>query len=100
MRFYTEGDSMPVCPKCGGEMRQGEVFVPVDITEGFVKHSGLFSMPGVNMPPVESSRDEKISWRERTGEKAGLFRMNEARVVSIRGMSCIKCGYIELYAQR
>ena len=81
-------------------MRQGEVFVPVDVTEGFVKHSNLFSMPGVNMPPVESSRDEKISWREKTGKKTGLLRLKEARVIDIQGISCVKCGYLELYVQR
>ena len=91
---------MTVCPKCRNEMREGEAFCQVSIAEVQTSPTtGILGMPGVNMPPVETSRDERVLWRERTGEKRGLFGRSGLRVIRIQGMRCVQCGYIEFYAQ-
>ncbi len=91
---------MPVCPKCGNEMREGEAFVQVSISEYQTNPTtGMLGMPGVNMPPVETHQEQSVLWREEIGPKGGLFRRARARVVRLRGMRCVQCGYIELYAQ-
>ncbi|MCJ7770976.1 PF20097 family protein [Candidatus Bathyarchaeota archaeon] len=91
---------MPVCPKCGNEMREGEAFVPVSVAEVQTSTTpGMLGMPGVSMPSIETSRDEKVLWRERVGEKRGLFGRSGLRIIRIQGMRCVQCGYIEFYAQ-
>ncbi len=95
-----EVQPMPVCPKCGNEMREGEAFVQVSVAEYQTSPTtGILGMPGVNMPSVESVRDEKILWRERTGEKSSFLGRNRSRIIRIQGMRCVQCGYIEFYTQ-
>ena len=91
---------MPACPKCGNEMREGEAFVQVTIAEVQTSSTpGILGMPGVSMPPIETSRDERILWRERAGEKRGLFGRSGSKIVRMQGMRCVQCGYVEFYAQ-
>ncbi len=61
--------------------------------------SSLFmgGIPGLGMPESDSSGDQRIVWREKTGEKTGWLRRGE-KTMDISGRRCTKCGFIELYA--
>jgi hypothetical protein len=91
---------MAECPKCGGEMREGEVFVTVTTPSVQSSTFGMMDMLGTVFPGVEMTRDEKIRWREKTGRKTGPLKKGEdERIMKTSGRRCMKCGYIELYAQ-
>jgi len=41
----------------------------------------------------------RLYWEERTGEKKGfIFKRDETRRMSVAGLRCTVCGFIELYA--
>ncbi|MCJ7631305.1 hypothetical protein MUP77_02720 [Candidatus Bathyarchaeota archaeon] len=95
--LFCRDFGMVECPKCGGQMREGVVFL-----------SGLgFPAAGVGLPSaralpgmgVQMTTDDTTKWREKTGQKTGLFRGNEEKTMEILGHRCIICGYIELYAR-
>lgn len=92
---------MVECPRCGGEMREGEAFVRVTTYEGRASSGfGIMGIPGMGIPSAETVREEKVRWRERTGEKKGwLIKREEEKVMRVSGLRCLKCGYIELYAR-
>jgi len=85
-------------------MREGEAFVRV-ITFGAQVMSpltslGTMGMPGMGVPTGETKSEENILWREKTGRKTGwLTKSDEEKTMKIKGRRCIKCGYIEFYAQ-
>ena len=93
---------MSECPKCGGEMIQGEAYVSVEVPSTSPMMSGMMpSMPGMNLGGVGTRQEERIKWREKTGEKKGfLIKSEEVRTMSVKGRRCLECGYIELYAQK
>lgn len=89
------------CPKCGGELREGELFVSavrridhLPMTMGGRDYfSALGSFQGGDVSV------EGPFWREYTGEEKGwLWKRKEVKVLSVKGKRCISCGYIELYA--
>lgn len=92
------------CPKCGGEMREGDAFVRVTIP-GSQASSGLgmtsmTGLPGIGLPTAEATSEERLLWRERTGRKTGwLMKSEEMKSMKISGRRCTACGYIELHAQ-
>ena len=89
-----------VCPKCGGEMVEGGVTVPVEkmnvpamdqLTPGFM-HQGL-------PPGIETFAAAPV-WEERTGEKKGLiFKRPEVKKMRVLGHRCSLCNLIEFYAR-
>lgn len=95
---------MAECPKCGGEMREGETIVRVT-APGSQVYSGLgmtsmTGLPGMALPTAETTSEERLLWRERTGRKTGwLTRSEEEKTMKISGRRCAACGYIELHAQ-
>ena len=98
---------MVECPKCGGEIREGEASVRVSTIGGLMTGSfgyGMIPIPGVGVPtgvPAnEGASENNILWREKTGTKRGLFiKSDEEKTMKVSGHRCIKCGYIELYAR-
>ena len=92
---------MVECPKCGGEIREGAVLVLVTTSAGQASSSfGPMSIPGIGIPTGETTREERILWREKTGQKTGrLIKSEEEKTMKIYGRRCLKCGYIELYVQ-
>lgn len=90
---------MVTCPKCNSEMREGEVFAVS--TYGFEPTTGLgmIGITGTALPSLETMREEKIQWREKTGRKTGFMKSEEQKIMKISGRRCVKCGYIELIAQ-
>ena len=90
------------CPKCRGEMREGELFVtaiekgdPVPMTLGVDNISrNLRAFQGGNV-----GVDGPL-WREYTGRETGwLWKRREIQVLPIKGKRCMRCGYIELYVK-
>jgi predicted nucleic-acid-binding Zn-ribbon protein len=90
------------CPKCGSEMRKGELFITVTSSGGQYMSSTLertsagstFSMPTM-------TTGDGPFWRERTGEKKGwVVKKEETQILKISGLRCTACGYIELYARK
>jgi len=59
-------------------------------------------MPGAFMGGISSIEEltgGKIYWEERTGEKTGfIFKRDETRTMTVAGLRCTICGFIELYA--
>lgn len=92
---------MEECPKCGGKMIKGEAYVEVNIPSTDYMMSGMMSpMTGMNLGNVGRNQEERIKWREKTGEKKGfLIKSDEVRTINVKGKRCLECGYIELYAQ-
>ena len=93
---------MSECPKCGGEMIQGEAYVDVSVPSSNPMMSGMMSpMPGMSMGGAGMTQEERIKWREKTGEKKGfLIKSDEVRTMAVKGRRCLQCGYLELYAQK
>jgi predicted nucleic-acid-binding Zn-ribbon protein len=96
-----EGYMMDECSKCGGKMIQGEAYVDVQTSSANNIMSGMMSpMSGMNLGNVGINHEERIKWREKTGEKKGfLIKSDEIRTIAVKGRRCLECGYIELYAQ-
>jgi predicted nucleic-acid-binding Zn-ribbon protein len=93
---------MSECPKCGGEMIQGEAYVNVNVPSSNPMMRGMMSpMPSMNIGDVGMTQEERIKWREKTGEKKGfLIKSDEVRTMAMKGRRCLQCGYIELYARK
>lgn len=90
---------MVECPKCGGEMHEGEAFVHVSPLGSQIYPSyGMFTLPGMGVLGSEPS-EERILWRERTGQKTGWLGSEEVKTMKVIGRRCTKCGYIELHSK-
>ena len=88
------------CPRCGGEMQEGEAFTPITVS-GSTQIPGfaMSTMPGMNFPG-NNTTEERIQWREKTGRKTGrFFKSDEEKTIKIIGQRCKVCGYIEFYAR-
>ena len=81
------------CSKCGGEVREGELFINVTSTTS----SGLtspYSYPsefamGMQSAPLVTG--DGPLWREHTGEKEGwLFKREKTKTLKICGFRCIE----------
>jgi predicted nucleic-acid-binding Zn-ribbon protein len=93
-------DKPKVCPKCGGEMVEGGVTVPIEkmnvpamdqLTPGFM-HQGL-------PPGIETFATAPV-WEERTGEKKGfIIKRPEVKKMKVVGHRCSLCNFIEFYAK-
>ena len=92
---------MTKCPKCGGETTQGEAYVEVTTSSHNPMMGGMMSpMSSMNLGDAGITREERLKWREKTGEKKGfLIKSDEIRTLNIKGRRCLECGHIELYAQ-
>ena len=90
------------CPKCGSEMREGELFIMVTSSGGDQRMSSPLGFPTgstFSMPIMVTG--EGPFWRERTGEKKGwVVKREETQTLKISGSRCTACGYIELYAHK
>lgn len=91
---------MVECPRCGGDMREGEAFVQFTTSEGqTLSGFGVMGIPERGIPMGETTREENIMWREGTGVKRGwLIKREEKKTLKISGRRCTECGYLELYA--
>ena len=89
-----------VCPKCSGKMMEGAVMYVMEssVSDPMGSFSTGLSMGGLSRMTSEVSR--RAHWEEKTGKKTGLiFKSDETRQMSLRGLRCKACGYIELYAR-
>ena len=79
----------------------GEAYVNVTTSPPGPTMSGMMSpMPGISMGGAGMTQEERVKWREKTGEKKGfLFKSDEVRTLALKGRRCLQCGYIELYAK-
>jgi len=90
----------PVCPKCGGSMIGGTLQVPVERMSAQPMRPFMPDAFMGGIGSVEELTGGRIRWEERTGEKTGLiFKRDETRRMTVAGLRCTICGYIELYAQ-
>jgi predicted nucleic-acid-binding Zn-ribbon protein len=82
-------------------MIQGEAYVEVTTSSSSSMMSGMMNpMSSMNLGNVDMTREERVKWREKTGEKKGfIIKSDEVRTLNVKGMRCLECGYIELYAQ-
>lgn len=92
---------MVKCPRCGGDMHEGNALVRVTTSGGQTSSSfGMFPVPGMGVPSGGMTSEETILWREKTGRKTGwLIKSDEKKTIKISGLRCRECGYIELYAK-
>jgi len=90
---------MVQCPKCDGEMVDGEAYVNTPMMSGSPMMGGMMPIPAISMGGIAPTEDTVLRWREKTGEKKGfLFKSEEVRTLAVRGRRCRGCGYVELYA--
>ena len=82
-------------------MIQGEAYVNFTTSSPNPMMSGMLSpMPGMSLGGVGSTQEERVKWREKTGQKKGfLIKSDEVRTLAVKGRRCLECGYIELYAR-
>ncbi len=87
------------CPKCGGAMREGELFINVTSNPPTIQSTLNFPTDTtLGISPVITG--EGPFWHERTGERKGwLVKRDKIQTLKILGLRCIGCGYIELYAK-
>jgi predicted nucleic-acid-binding Zn-ribbon protein len=80
----------------------GEAYVSVDVPSANPMMGGMMPpMPGMSLGGVEMTQEERVKWREKTGEKKGfLIKSDEVRTLAVVGRRCLECGYIELYARK
>lgn len=91
---------MVECPKCGGVMVEGELYVNVPVPSGTSMMGGMISMPGMNIGNIGVTEEMGLRWSEKTGEKKGfLIKSDEVRTMAVNGRRCLGCGLIELYAK-
>jgi hypothetical protein len=93
---------MSECPRCGGEMREGLAFISISVPLGSSMGGGggMFPSPGMNLPQGESTRNARVRWREKTGEKKGwLIKSDEEKTLDLKGKRCLECGYVDLYVE-
>lgn len=92
------------CPKCGKEMREGELFIKVassgGVADQYMSRPAAFPTGSSLGAPIVVTGEGPF-WRERTGEKKGfLVKKEQMQTLKISGLRCIACGYIELYTRR
>jgi len=80
----------------------GDAYVNVTTSSPSSMMGGMMSpMSGMNLGGVGTTYEERVKWREKTGEKKGfLFKSDEVRTLAVKGRRCLQCGYIELYAKK
>lgn len=84
------------CPKCGGEMREGEPLIRVYS----LYNPRLPIDPSLGAPMIRGPVADELLWRERTGRITGwIIKKEEEQTLKVSGLRCINCGYIELYAR-
>ena len=87
-----------VCPRCGGEMREGKAFTRGQYSSNFGMGGFGIGFPGRGFPSEEEVME--IQWQEKTGRKTGLFvKGDEEKIMSLLGRRCIKCGHVEFFTQ-
>lgn len=89
---------MSACAKCGGQMREGIVLVPVTVSTALIS-SNIGVTPALErnfLPDSEVTSDERIRWRE----KPQFIKIEESNTIKISGHRCLKCGYIKLHVTK
>jgi len=91
---------MVECPKCGGLMVEGELYINAPMPPGTSMMGGMISMPGMNIGNISVTEEVGLRWREKTGEKKGfLIKSEEVRTMVLKGRRCLACGLVELYVK-
>jgi predicted nucleic-acid-binding Zn-ribbon protein len=87
------------CPKCGGEMKAGEIRFDSDTVMPSQMNSYMTGIPNSPLPNVYQSSTSRPYWEERTGRRTGFIIKSEEKLrLKVTGLRCALCGYIELYA--
>jgi rubredoxin len=90
-----------VCPKCGGDMKDGQMKINLEMDRSQTMEN---LVPNLDMSAsTRAGFTETLSiaphWEEKTGRKTGfIFKKEEVKEIRIRGHRCTLCNYIELYA--
>ncbi|MDQ1278872.1 MAG: hypothetical protein QG670_132 [Thermoproteota archaeon] len=90
------------CPKCNGKMKAGQLYVTATFEQPVTRVAAAASMnPLQDMGMTLQGLDVNVegpSWREETDTEEGwLLKRKGKRVLPIKGMRCLECGYIEFY---
>ena len=100
-KYTTKGKMMSECSKCGGEMVRGDAYVDIETpSDNYMMSQMASPMTAMNLANTGMTHEERIKWREKTGEKKGfLIKSDEIRKIALTGKRCLKCGYIEFFAR-
>lgn len=81
-------------------MRDGEAFISISVPSGGSSGGSMMSLPRMELPGTETTREARLRWREKTGkEKGWIIKSDEEKTYSIKGRRCLECGYLDLYIQ-
>jgi predicted nucleic-acid-binding Zn-ribbon protein len=86
------------CPKCGGQMIEGNLRVDQDTAMPNQMNAYIGGLSTGGLPSMYDHSVSKPYWEEKTGKKTGfLIKNEEKRTLKIKGMRCSLCGFIEFY---
>lgn len=90
------------CPKCDGKMKIGQLYVNATLDRPLTPSTSSTLMPlSSSMDLFEQIRTVMVegpSWSEESDKEGGwLIKRKGKQTLSIKGMRCLECGYIELY---
>jgi len=78
-------------------MREGEAYV--SFTVSVRQQAAAVPYAAMASPPVDVPVEVPLVWRENIGWVKGiLFKSPEVKNIRIKGLKCVTCGYLELYA--
>jgi hypothetical protein len=87
------------CPKCGGGMHKGAMKYMVNSgsMSGF---GGNLELPTGGFQNTMLTETRDFIWEEKTGRKIGfIIKRDEKRQMSLEGLRCSLCGFVELYTK-
>ena len=87
------------CPKCGGNMKQGEIKFDVEKYTSTSQNSFMAKSISIPLPEMYDKASSTFYWQEKTGKKTGfIIKSDEIQIMPIIGSWCSLCGFIEIYA--
>jgi hypothetical protein len=90
------------CPKCGGKMKAGQLYVRATFEQPLTRVAAASSMnPMQDMGMSLQGLDVDVegpSWREESDKEEGwLVKRKGKLVLPLKGVRCLHCGFVELY---
>lgn len=92
------------CVKCGGRLKEGQIYINVNFDQTSIAMSPYmmashFSSAGLPSTNIGIDVEGPVWLEESEKEEGRIFKRKEKKKLPLRGMRCIECGYVELFAK-